>query len=188
MPESRSLQRRLLDDYDFFVRRLQARLGSTDAAREAVHETFVKLESFTPASELQNPRGYIFRMAMNVASDQRRSANRLLQAGEADALLTVPDEAPDALRTVTARMEIEHIRRVLDRLPARRRAVFLDAWGRNLEHAEIARHYRVSLRTVQHDLQIVIRELQKALDRPAPEALRERGARSSRSETPVNGA
>lgn len=115
------LRRLLLGGYDDYVRRLTSRLGSRDLADEALQDTFLRLERAAEIGPIQRPHAYLWRMVLNMAANRRAAEGRLLAASEIEAILDLPDEAPDPARTAEARSEIEMVKRALLELPARRR-------------------------------------------------------------------
>ena len=96
------LFRSLEQDYAALLIKLSAYLRSPDAAAEALHETYVKLRSQPPITDLRQPRAYLYRMAINLALNSRRKDIRTVTKvmSEFEAL---PDGAPDPERSVARR-------------------------------------------------------------------------------------
>ena len=101
------LRGQLVENYEHLVRKLTRRLGSSDFAYEALHETFLRLERVDEVVPVRSPADYLFRIAINIAKDRRKAQNRRLGAAEIDALLEVCDDGPDPARVAEARSEIE---------------------------------------------------------------------------------
>lgn len=152
-----ALRHRLLDGYDHLVKRLAIQLGSMDLAREAVHETYLKLQRQGPMEPVQNPDGYLFRAAINTARNKQAVENRYLTPEEADDLLALADESPDPAQVVEGQSEFVHLERALAELPERRRRIFEASWAEGVSHQELARQYEVDIRTIQ-------REIERALE------------------------
>ena len=55
------------------VRQLTRRLGSSEFAYEALHETFLRLDRVTDAVLLRSPANDIFRTAINIAKDHHKA-------------------------------------------------------------------------------------------------------------------
>ncbi len=146
------LRHRLLDRYDEFVRRLTRKLGSSDLAREAIHETYLRFERVGDTEPIANLDGYIFQTAVNIAKNRSIVDRRYLSASETGALIGIPDEAPDAARTVAARLEMEFLKRVLEELPVRRREIFIASWVDGVPYVDLAQRYGVHLRTIQREV------------------------------------
>lgn len=147
------LRHRLLKRYDEFVRRLARRVGSADLAREIVHETYLRLQRVGEPVPIQNPDGYIFRTAINIAKNKSVVDRRYLNSSDIDILIGIPDEAPGPGRIVEARSETALLQQALGRLPSRRREIFEASWVDETPHAELALRYGVHLRTIQRELE-----------------------------------
>jgi RNA polymerase sigma-70 factor, ECF subfamily len=177
---SRALLRNLLQSqYADLVRRLTRRLGSSDAASEALHDTYLRLERGAEIGPVASPRAYLLRMAANLASNRRRADRRLLTAIEISALVDLPDAAPDPERTAQARADVRAVLRALEALPAVRRDVFLASWAERQPHAEIARRFGLHLRTVQKEIQRAEAHLQEFFMEAASPACPETGGEVS---------
>jgi RNA polymerase sigma-70 factor, ECF subfamily len=146
------LHRQLVDNYDDLVRKLTRRLGSSDFAYEALHETFLRLDRVTDAVPVCSPADYIFRTAVNVAKDRQKAQNYRVSRTEVDALLDICDDAPDPAKVVEARSEIEAFKRALAELPVRPREVLRSISIDGKSRDEVAAHLQVSVRTVENDL------------------------------------
>lgn len=152
-------------DYEGLATRLARCLGSSDLAREALHETFLRIERVSEAVSVQRPADYLFRTAINVAKDRRRSDAHLLSAAEIDAITDVADASPDPSEIVGSRLEVKELDKALMELPARRREVFIAAHIEQLPHSEIAARFGINVRTVEFDLQHAMEHLSLRLAR-----------------------
>lgn len=159
------LRDQLVENYDGLVARLTRRLGSSDFAHEALHETFLRLDRVTDTVLVRSPADYLFRIAINVAKDRHRAQAHRISVPEVDALLGICDEQPDAAQVVEARSEIAAFKRALAELPERSRRVLE---GISIEGAtahDVAARLQVSLRTVENDLSLALRHCATALGR-----------------------
>ena len=147
------LRHRLLDGYDEFVRRLTRRLGSADLAREVIHETYLRFERVGDMEPVRNPDGYIYRTAINIAKNKSVIERRYINASETELLIGIVDDTPDPARSAEARSQTDSLKRVLARLPARRREIFEASWADEVPHAELAVRYGVHVRTIQRELE-----------------------------------
>jgi RNA polymerase sigma-70 factor, ECF subfamily len=175
---SKSLRETLAADYEGLARRLARCLGSSDLAREALHETFLRTDRVSEAISVHSPADYLFRTAINVARDRRKSDRRLLSESEVAAITDIPDDGPDPFKVVESRIEFEEFEKALAELPDRRRNVFVLAHLEHLPHQEIARRFGINVRTVEFDLQYAMEHLSRRLGRkvvrrfgPRPKAL-----------------
>lgn len=150
------LARRLVDRYAMLRKRLTSRLGSTDLATEALHETWLRLSKSEEPATVTNPDAYLFRAALNNALKLSAAERRSLSALEIDAVLDLADDAPDAERIIIAREELATLKRALASLSRRQRDIFLESYAGEASHADMAARYKVSIRTIQADLRIAL--------------------------------
>ena len=155
----------LAADYSGLFKRLTRRLGSAELACEALHETFLRVERVTETAPVRSPKDFLFRIALNVATDRRRVERRYLTGDAIDALLEIPDETPDAAAILEGRQEIEALGRALAELPIRCRKVFMAAVVQKLPDQQIAAQLGVSVRTVEIDLKQALKHCAERLDR-----------------------
>jgi len=160
-PET-SLRSLFLERYNDFRNQLKRRLGSEDLAHDAMQEAFLKVNDLPASSSIQQPAAYLFRVALNIAEDQRRKDSRLLTGVEISELIHITDEAADPARIAQGRSQVDAFQRALRKLPERTQQMLLAARVHELPHAEIARRYGVSER-------IVSKELKRALEHCARE-------------------
>lgn len=143
----------LVLNYESLTQKLASRLGSSDSAREALQDTYVRLEKAVPPTQIRSPQNYLFRIALNVAADRRRSEARRLKESEIDALMDIADETPDQSRVVEARSELRVLRSALQELPQRRRSIFIAALVHEIPRRTIAKYYGVTVRTIDFEIQ-----------------------------------
>lgn len=163
----KSLRKVLATEYEGLVRRLTRRVGSADFAREALHETFLRVERVSDAVEVHSPLDYLFRMALNAATDRSRSDRHLLSAVEIDAIMELADQEPNPCAVAESRMEMEDFEKAINALPPRQRDVFIAAHLDHLPHREIAARLGINVRTVDFDLQHAMEHLARRLGRTA---------------------
>lgn len=141
----------LLASYDDLKRILAQKIGSEDAAADALHDTFVRLNAPLEIGAVKSPRAYLLRIALRLAAERRRSEQRGAPT-DAELLFDVVDDAPDPARIVEARSEIERLKIALTDMPRRRRAILIAAAVDDMSSAEIAARFGVTRRTVQIEL------------------------------------
>jgi RNA polymerase sigma factor (sigma-70 family) len=148
-----SLRQMLVASYDDLVAKLTRRVGSADLARDALQDTWLRLEQGRGViGEVRNPASYLFQIALNVARDRRRADSRPASAEAIEAIMDIPDEAPGPAEIAEARSELAALDRALAELPERRRAIFLAAWGDGLSHREIAERHGLTVRMIDIEL------------------------------------
>ena len=148
------LRGQLADNYDGLVKKLTRRLGSSDFAYEALHETFLRLERVTDAVPIRSPADYIFRIAINIARDRQKAQKLRVSAAEIDSLLDVSDDGPSPARIVGALAE----------LPARPRDVLHSIAIEGRTPHDVATRLGVSVRTVESDLKLALSHCADCLD------------------------
>lgn len=161
-----SLRSLLLAEYVDFDRRLTRRLGSPDLASEALNETYLRLSGMREIGPVHSPKAYLFRIALNIATDRRRAEKRRLTAGEVDTLLEIPDDRPDASRVIEDRSEVEVLKRAIAELPERRRRVLMLSRVEGMRNREIAALLGVTVRTVETDLKQAVEHCAERIKRP----------------------
>jgi RNA polymerase sigma-70 factor (ECF subfamily) len=159
----------LLADFNDFEGRLTRRLGSADLACDVLQETYLRLEGIREIGPVRSPKGYLFRIALNIANDRRRAESRRLTVDEVDRLLDIPDDRPDAARVMEDRSEVEMLRRAIAELPERRRKVLVLARVEGVPNREIAERLGVTVRTVEIDLKQAVEHCAERLKRRLPD-------------------
>jgi RNA polymerase sigma-70 factor (ECF subfamily) len=147
------LQQRLLLRYGDLKKRLTRHLGSAELAGDALHDTWLRLERGGDLANVRSPDTYLLHVAINIARDNLRSENRRVTTSDAETLLGIADETPDAERAAEGRSELRALMAVMAELPARRKAILMAARLEGLGRREIAQRYGVSVRYVQRELQ-----------------------------------
>jgi RNA polymerase sigma factor (sigma-70 family) len=177
---SRTVLRDLfLNEYGGLDRRLSRRLGSAELASDVMQETYLRLEAMNDVGPVVSPKAYLFRIAVNIANDRRRTENRRLTPDQVDNLLDIPDERPDAARIIEARSELARLRRAVAELPERRRRVLVMSRMEDIPHREIARRLGVTVRTVETDLKQALEHCAQRLQRTLPGKFAIRRSKSS---------
>ena len=115
---------------------------------------------------MRSPKAYLFRIALNIATDRRRAEKRRLTSDEVDAMLEIPDDQPDAARVIENRSDVEHLKRAIAELPERRRRVLMLSRIEGLPNREIAALLGVTVRTVETDLKQAVEHCAERLKRP----------------------
>lgn len=160
-----ALRTLLTDSYTDLKRRLTRRLGSSDAAGDVLHETYLRLERFDALVPVGNPQAYLLRMALNVASDHERAQKRRLTAVEIDDLWRLGDDAIDPETIAEGRSDVALFKAALGELPPRSRAILMAARVDELSHEDIAVRFGISTRTVQYELRSALEHCAKRLER-----------------------
>ncbi len=156
----------LLEHYEAFRRRLRRRLGSDDLALDALQETWLRVERMGAAQPQRNPVAYLFRMAVNAASDQRAAQGRVLSAVEVDALMDEGVDHLDPAAVAFDQAQFAALASALDELPARQRAILIAARIDQQPIDAIAHQHGVSSRMIGKDLKKALQHCAGRLERP----------------------
>lgn len=116
------------EQYEALLRFLTRRTGSAEKAADIAQETYLRLVvAGEAASEIGNPRAYVFRVAGNIAVDSMRRDRRIERrtAPAAEAART-PDPAASPERALFDRERLAMLDAALrDLAPAQRRALLM---------------------------------------------------------------
>lgn len=151
------LKKKLVAQYAALVRKLERYYGSRESATDAVHEAWLRLDAMAEIGPLANADAYLTRMLNNATIDQFRAEKRHAHEDEIDEFFHIEDELADPERVVAARLEVEALKRVLDELPPRRRAILLAAKIEGKLNREIAEELGVSVRLVEKELGLALK-------------------------------
>jgi RNA polymerase sigma factor (sigma-70 family) len=142
--------------YQTLKGRLARRLGSADAADEALQETYLRMERMSLTGAVRHPYSYFFRVALNVAADLRRSEQRRLGRSEVELLLQLERDELDPERVTEARSSVRALVQALDMLTPRQRGILVAARLEGLTHGAVAARFGISTRLVERELKIAL--------------------------------
>jgi RNA polymerase sigma factor (sigma-70 family) len=144
-------------------RRLRARVGSGEDARDLVQEAFARLLGAGSFDRLRQPEAFLNRIVRNLLIDRsRRAAARGDHVPiDGDVGLAVPPPQADAIEVEQMR---DRYRELVASLPDRMREVFLLHRVEELSYKEIAAQLGISVRTVEWHVAEAILRLSKGLD------------------------
>jgi RNA polymerase sigma-70 factor (ECF subfamily) len=147
-----TLRELLTKRYNELKLRLTRRLGSSDWAEEALHDTYLRLDGTEAIGQINNPGAYLFRAAFNNALNRQRAENRRLSAVDIETLLHIADDAPGAQRIVEGRSDLSLLKTAMAALPVRQRSILLAARLERLTRQEIADRLGISVSMVEKEL------------------------------------
>lgn len=119
---------------------------------DLAQEVFLRLLRYSDDVAVDNPQGYLFRIAANVAHEWR-DRSRVRQPHDRswlDELQIDPADQPD--NSVFQNRVSKHLQTAVDRLPKRQREVLLLHVNEGLTYKEIADRLNVTYRIVLRDL------------------------------------
>ena len=151
---------------EILLRFLTARLGDAAAADDVYQELFVRLRSGAVPADLTNPKGYLFRMAYNLANEMARAKRRQIARDTDWTDATTYKVGPDAVSdtaaaddALAAKERLAAVMQALDGLPAKSREVFLMCRVQGLSHREIADAMGISTKTVEKHMTAALKHL-----------------------------
>lgn len=142
-----------------------ARYLDRSACEDTYQAMYFKLASVPREPPIEDTRGYLFRIASNLAVDHiRESRRRREQVEAALALLDEAPSGPDTARVVAAQEQIAGIARALQQLPARTREIFVLNRYDGLSHSRIAERLGICTTTVENHMRRALECLARARD------------------------
>lgn len=168
------------ETWDPLVEHLTWVLGSREAAEDAGQEAFVRLWERREQWHDGSARALVFRIARNLALDEKRKQRVRRGWAEREAAVVVQEEGPEEVAEIG---EYEgRFREALAALTPGRREVIELVRLRGLTHQEAAEALDISLQTVANRMTLALADLRVLLADILP-ALRVRGTEGSVMET-----
>jgi RNA polymerase sigma-70 factor (ECF subfamily) len=140
-------------------------LGNRDDAHDAAQETFMKCwRSQAEMAGVQNIRAFLFRVAMNTATDMRRSAwrRKAKPMGEADMYAAPPERSgADCLED---QEQVERLRHAIRTLRQEEQEIFLLRQNGELTYEQIAEVRQMPVGTVKTQMRSALQKLRRILE------------------------
>jgi RNA polymerase sigma-70 factor (ECF subfamily) len=145
------------------IRFLRTRLGSDQEARDVAQEAYVRLLQIDRPDTVSFLRAYLFRTALNIATDRKR-AESIRHIAHQDPLFDDRATEHDPERTTSAREQLRLVTESLAELPTKPRLAFL--WHRvlDIKIEEVAERLGVSDRMVRKYIVEALVHLRTRLD------------------------
>lgn len=133
-------------------RYLRRRGHNPDVAADITQETFVRLAGLRAPEKVEDPRGFVFTVAANLARDHLRRLMRRqrLEAGPVDPAIVCPRATPEEVLCEQQQQRI--LRQAIDSLPEKTREIFLLYYIEGRSYGDIAAELGLSPRTVEYHL------------------------------------
>lgn len=144
------------------ARRLRAKVGSTEEARELVHDAFARLLGARGFERVARPEAFLSRVVRNLLIDRsRRGSARATHVP----LCAAPDIAvpPEQDHGIALDQMRERYRHAVAALPERMRDVFVLHRVEELSYRQIAERCGISIRTVEKHMAEAIVRLDREL-------------------------
>jgi RNA polymerase sigma factor (sigma-70 family) len=143
---------------------LRARFGPGPPDPEDVaQQAFLTLGERPAERAHDSPRGFVFRVAINLVLDAKRRQGRSARALAGSITALEPEPAPDVERTLIARQELDLLKRVVADMPPRHRLYLAANRFEGLSFAEIARQNGVSESLVRKTINEAVAACHRAL-------------------------
>jgi RNA polymerase sigma-70 factor (ECF subfamily) len=174
-----ALQAFLISHFLKLRQKLSARLKSQEEADEVLQEAWIRLESERDITEVRHQEAYLYRVALNIAMSRYRDRSRRLSLSEVDALLQLETDEIDPERILIAKEDLKALEAAVAAMPPRRRAILRAARFEHATTAEIAQRHGVTMRLVQREIVLALKELAEGLKKNAAERGRSLRQRTS---------
>ncbi|MBX3563543.1 MAG: sigma-70 family RNA polymerase sigma factor [Sphingomonas sp.] len=148
---------------------------SEEEISDIVQDAYLKISNLDSVAHIHNGRGYFFATARTVLLDKIRRERivRIDSMTEMEAL-TLADEDPGPERRVSARLELERVRRLIEALPDRCRQIFELRRVQGISQREISERLGLPEHTIEQQacrgLKLILKSLagEDAGEGPAP--------------------
>jgi RNA polymerase sigma-70 factor (ECF subfamily) len=150
------LRRFLVDQYDELKKQLTRHLGSEDVAREALQETYLRLERPAQIGAVRSPKHYLLTIATNIARMSFRRDRRWANMVELDTVLGFVDETPDPQRRIEAVEDVEALKLAFAELTPQRRRILFASRVEGMRLQDIAAELKLSERTISKELKLAL--------------------------------
>ncbi len=159
------------DNRPQFERFFRQRVNSPEDCEDLQQELYIRVHKLDPDKPIDDPRAYLFRIALNLVNDLLRRRQRLsYQSAE------IPDEAEVRDDTYSAEVQLYDRQRVrlleqaIAELPPKCRQVFLLRKVEDLSAREIAARLDISQNMVEKHLRKALSDCRAYLAKKAGEA------------------
>lgn len=162
------------------LRLLSARLGNRTDAEDLLQELWLKLATTDARvaengsaenGEINNPRAYLHRMALNLANDlvRERIRRRGREAAYSDVMVAeegvvAVDPGPSPEQALGDKIELARVREALRQLPARAGEVFRRHRIEGQSHTQVAEAMGISRSAVEKHMATAMKYLLRALN------------------------
>lgn len=150
---------------DELIGTLYYMLGNRDDAHDAAQETFMKCwRAQGEMVGVQNIRAFLFRVAMNTATDMRRSAwrRKAKPMGEED-MYAAPPKRSGADR-LADQEQVERLRHAIRTLRQEEQEIFLLRQNGDLTYEQIAEVRNMPVGTVKTQMRSALQKLRRILE------------------------
>ena len=145
------------------IRFLRTRVRSDQEARDVAQEAYVRLLQLDQPGTVNFLRAYLFRTALNIATDRAR-AEAIRHVAHQDPVFDEPATEVDPERATSARQQLRIVQESLDELPEKARSAFLLHRVSDLKVGDVAAQLGISDRMVRKHIVRVLVHLRIRMD------------------------
>ena len=149
-PAGRKLAEKTASLRNDLTRFLMNRVRNPEDAHDIAQDAYVRLTQAPEAELIENPAGYLYRIASNLAIELHRRKARTPEIVDLDTLSAAGGDGDgDSFnRSIEARSDIQQLQAWLETMPKLYRDVLILRKRDNYTHAEIAEKLSISTHTV----------------------------------------
>lgn len=160
-----ALTRLLLEERPSLLRLARRIVGSGVLAEDVTQAVWLRIQRVQDHPPITDKRGFLYRLVLNLASDQRRASRRHDRLFDSGALPEdVASPAPDAEAIVISRDLMAHMAAAIEELPPRCREVFVMRKIDGLSPAEIAERLGITTNMVAKHVRIALQHCLQRLE------------------------
>lgn len=163
-----ALTRLLLDERPSLLRLARRIVGSTTVAEDVTQAAWLRIQRVEDDPPITDKRGFLYRLVLNLAADQRRAAlrhDRLFDGGDLPEEVASSD--PDAEAILVNRDLLVHMAAAIEELPPRCREVFVMRKIDGLSPADIAAKLGITTNMVAKHVRTALQHCLKRLEEDA---------------------
>lgn len=140
-------------------------LNDIEASKDLVHDVFVNIWlKRTQVCKALSFRAYLFRMLKNEIADYFNSKATLKRYNEW--FIQCYNESSDTVNLSLDELDLRTIlSEAIDRMPERRRTIFLMSRGGNIPNEKIAAALGISRRTVENSISLALTDIKKLIEK-----------------------
>jgi RNA polymerase sigma-70 factor (ECF subfamily) len=134
-------------------------------AHDCVQEVFARMISKGGVQKLENPQGYIFKIANNLLTDKlRKQRSQFADKHEPVADASLFCERPLQERVLAGEEELALVKRAILKMPKQTQRVFVLNRFENLKYKEVAKVLGMSVSGVEKHMMLALKQLHKLRD------------------------
>ena len=152
-----ALSRLLIAERPSLLRLARRIVGNTPAAEDVTQTVWLRIQRVADEPAIADKRGFLYRLVLNLAADQRRAAVRQARLFETGAVpQDVASQEPTAEAVILGRDQMARMVAAIEELPPRCREVFVMRKIDGLSPSEISRRLGITPNMVAKHVRIAL--------------------------------